>query len=146
MNSDIQLLNEIYQNSTTAINAITTMLNKAHGQKLYDCLFEQMLRYRKIAEQSEKLLLEYHYTPKTVSAIDKSGLNFALNIVGFGKISPHRMAKILIHGSTEGIYEIVTFVNTCADASKSSRHLAYDLIKIEEDNIEKLNNFLKLNK
>lgn len=142
MNSDIRLLNEIYHNSITAINAITVMLTKTHEGNLYDCLFSQMVEYRKIATKAEELLKSHNRTPDEIHFIDKSGFRVAVNLAGFGKVSPHRLAKILIHGSTEGIFEIAGYVNNCADASQQSRHLAYDLIDVEEGNIEKLNNFL----
>ena len=143
MTSDEKLLNQIYINSITAINAISKMLKKTNNPKLYDCLFEQIKCYRKIANTASKLLLEYDKLPiEKTSFFDSSALYVAVNIAGMGKISPHRLAKILISGSIEGIYDIVNYVNACTNAGQKSRFLAYSLISLEEKNINVMNEFL----
>jgi len=142
MNSDIMLLNKIYINSVTAINALSSMLRKTNENTMYDCLFEQIINYREIANNAKKRLDEYNFTPTEKNPSDSLALSFAVNFIGLGKISPKRLAKIMISGSREGIYDIVAHVNSCTDASQNSRLLAYRLIGVEEQNINKMNSFL----
>ncbi len=142
MNSDTKLLNEIYQNSITAINAISSMLIKIRDEKLYNCLFEQMLRYREIANNAKSMLNDTDSFPSSLNFFEKSGFHLAVDVVGFGHISSRRLAKILISGSKEGIFDLANHINSCTDASQQSRFLAYDLIGIEEESINKMNEFL----
>ena len=142
MNSDIILLNSIYINSVTAIDAMSSMLRKTREETVYDCLFEQIISYREIANHAKKRLDEYDFTPTEKKPSEALALSFAVNFIGLGKISPKRLAKIMINGSKEGIYDIVSCVNSCTDASQNSRLLAYRLIGIEEENINKMISFL----
>ena len=143
MDSDEKLLNEIYSNSVTAINAISVLLKKVNEEKLYNCLFEQMLDYRKIANEATKMLEERSKIPdRNASFVDKTAFYFAVNVVGMGRISTKRLVKILINGSNEGIFDIAKHINACTDAGQKSRFLAYSLIDTEEKNINKMNEFL----
>ena len=142
MNTDFLLLNEVYQNSITAIDALSMMLKKSREERVINCIFEQMQDYRKIANDAIDMMREYDYNPKGRDALEKSGLYIAVNVIGAGNISSKRIAKILINGSTEGIFNITNYINSCTDASKKSRYLAYELIKIEEKNILKMYDFL----
>lgn len=142
MNSDVRLLNEIYKNCQTAIKAISGLLKKAEDEKLYDCLFSQMTCYRELANTAAQMLAQHNCKPKREDFFDKTSLEFTLNIVGVGKLSARRLSKILINGSIEGIYDIANYINSCTDATSSSRQLAYSLIGTEEKNISIMNKFL----
>lgn len=142
MNSDVRLLNEIHKNCITAINAISGFLKKAEDERLYDCLFSQMTCYRELANKAAEMLAQHNCKPKREDFFDKTSLEFTLNIVGVGRISAHRLSKILICGSIEGIYDIARHINACTDANAPSRQLAYSLIGTEEKNISIMNEFL----
>ena len=142
MNSDVRLLNEIHKNCITAINAISGLLKKTENQKLYDCLFEQMSCYREYVNKATRMLEQYGCKPKREDFFDKTTLGFTLYVVGGGRLSAHRLSKILINGSVEGIYDIAGHINSCTDATPASRQLAYSLIGAEEENINKMNEFL----
>ncbi|MDY3927882.1 MAG: hypothetical protein SOZ34_00770 [Clostridia bacterium] len=142
MNSDIMLLNEIYNNSITAINAISILLIKLNNGKLFDCLFQKMTEYRNIANSAQDMMKELRSSPHRQNLTDRASLFFTVCLLGGNHTSEHRMAKILINGSTEGIYDIVGYINSCTDAGESSRKLAYKLIETEQKNICALNEYL----
>lgn len=142
MNADVTLLNEIYQNSHTAIKAMSVILPKTQNTPLFDCLFSQICEYRSIANSARTLLEELNAVPMNESFLDKSVFYFCLGYASFGKNSCKRAAKLLSFGSREGIFDITEFVNCCDGACEKSRKLAYRLIKTEEKNICKMSEFL----
>ncbi len=142
MNSDIMLLNEIYSNAITAINAISMLLIKLNGGTMFDCLFKEMIEYRKIADTAQEMMRELSSFPQKQDMTDKVSLYFSVTLAGGNHSSQHRMAKILINGSAEGIYDMVGYINSCTGACEKSRKLAYRLIETEQKNICALNEYL----
>ena len=138
MNSDFLLLNEIYQNSITAVNAMSQLLAKTESEDFFDFLFAQMREYREIANNAYDMLTAENFAPSKPSMADKSAFFISVRLASGRKSADKKIAKILIDGSIEGIYDITDFVNNCTKASKNTRELAYELIKTEERNIQKL--------
>lgn len=130
MKNDELLLKEIYENSTTAINVISKLLQKAECQSMFDSLFDRMKEYRQISKTAYDMLRELNLSPKTSDYSSKIAL-----LASFPKPSPNRLARILIIGSTEGFFSLVNSVNSCANARKETRQLAYRLMAVEDENI-----------
>lgn len=131
------LINEIYNNSLTAINVISAILRKTESRTMFDCLFERMLEYRDIADNAYNLLQN-----KTLKNTDIDFYSHIAVFSAYGKPSAKRLAKILISGSKEGFFSLVDSVNSCTNATKEARLLAYRLMEIEDKNINEMKNFL----
>ena len=138
MNPDFLLLNEIYQNSITAVNAMSQFLAKTESKDYFDFLFSQMREYRVIANNAYDMLAAESFAPSKPSIADRSAFFISVRLASGRKIAGRKIAKILINGSIEGIYDITDFVNNCTKASKNARELAYQLIRTEEKNIQML--------
>ena len=137
MKNDEILLNEIYENSITAINVISGLLRKTNNQSMFDCLFEEMTEYRKIADSAYNLLEK---SPSIYKVLPYSQIAVLASV---GKPSCHRIARILISGSTEGFYSLIDSVNACTNTKDEVRQLAYRLMEIEDKNINVMKRFLK---
>lgn len=135
MDSDIILLNRIYHNSINAINAISVLLKKTESEALFDCLFAEMVGYRKIADKANTLLKNRSSKPSVPNLFDRFSFFVGIKVASGAHTSQRRIAKLLINGSLEGIYDISDFVNSCISAHKESRELAYSLIEAEQKNI-----------
>ncbi len=135
MDSDIILLNRIYHNSINAINAISVLLKKTESEALFDCLFAEMAGYREIANKATSLLKGRSSKPTSANFFDRFSFFVGIRVASGNRTSNERIAKLLINGSLEGIYDISDFVNSCISAHKESRELAYSLIEAEQKNI-----------
>lgn len=135
MNDDIKLLNEIYIGSINAITVISAILTGVGEGSFFDTLFREMTEYRAIANSALILLGKSEMMP--LSMADKWSISTAKHIAGLYR-SERFSAGILINGSIEGINSIVECINTCTDAKKETRLLAYKLIETEEKNIRML--------
>lgn len=138
MRNEEILLNEIYKNSITAVNVISGILKKTEEISLFDCLFEQMTEYRKVADAAYTMLENINTFPKKNDAYYRTAIFASL-----GKPSTHRLAKILISGSKEGFFSLIDSVNACTNTKDEVRHLAYRLMEIEDKNINNMKKFLK---
>ena len=138
MKNDEILLNEIYENSITAINVLSGILKKTEQKSMFDCLFEQMTEYRKVADTAYTMLEVMNSSPKRNDVFSRTAIFASL-----GKPSAHRLAKILISGSREGFYSLIDSVNACTNTKDEVRHLAYRLMEIEDKNINDMKKFLK---
>ena len=137
MRNDEILLNEIYENSVTAINVISGLLKKTTHQSMFDCLFDEMMEYRELSKKAYDMLSVMNIKPRTKDYYSQ------IAVLGtMGKPSPNRLARLLISGSTEGFYSLVDSVNMCASAKKDVRQLAYKLMELEEKNVEKMKQYL----
>ena len=138
MENNEALLNEIYNNSITAINVISQVLRKTENRSMFECLFDIMLEYRSIADDAYNLL-----NNKTPSYNMNDFFSHIAVYSAFGKPSSKRLAKILISGSREGFFSLVDLVNSSTSATKEVRHLAYRLMEIEDKNINEMKKYLK---
>ena len=137
MKNDEILLNEIYENSITAINVLSGILKKTEQKSMFNCLFDEMTEYRKVADTAYSMLDEMNALPKRNDAFSRTAI-----IASLGKPSPHRLARILICGSREGFYSLIDSVNACTNTKDEVRHLAYRLMEIEDKNINNMKKFL----
>lgn len=138
MKNDEILLKEIYENSTTAINVISELLQKTECQSMFDCLFDRMKEYREISKAAYDMLREINISPINSDYFSKIAI-----LASFGRPSANRLARILISGSTEGFFSLVNSVNSCASAKKETRQLAYRLLAVEDENICDMKKLLK---
>ncbi len=138
MKNDEILLNEIYENSTTAINVISNLLQKPESQSMFNSLFDRMKEYREISKIAYDMLTELNLTPRNSDNFSRIAV-----LASFGKPSKNRLARILISGSTEGFFSLVNSVNCCPNVKKETRQLAYRLMAVEDENICDMKKVLK---
>ncbi len=137
MKSDEILLNEIYQNSITAINVLSDFMKKVDNKDMFDFLFEKMTEYRKIGNVAYNMLEEENLLPKNYNYYSQ----FAI-LASIGKPSINRLARILLDGSNEGFFSLINSINSCTNAKKETRQLAYRLLAVEDENIREMKTFL----
>ncbi len=141
MNSDKILLTEIYYGSINAIGAISSYLEKIKDLNMFDTLFSELTSYRKIANKAVSLLYG-EGGAASQSFFQKASAHTVRQIIAISS-NEHYINGLLIRGSTDQIRDMISYINTCTDAKKETRALAYSLIELEEENIRKLKNFQK---
>ena len=138
MKSDEILLNEIYENSVTAIHVLSDFMKKVEDEAMFDFLFKKMTEYREIGKSAYNMLEEINLTPKNYNNYSQ----FAL-LASIGSPTPARLAKILLNGSNEGFFSLINSINSCANAKKETRQLAYRLLAVEDGNINEMKRILE---
>ena len=137
MKSDEILLNEIYENSVTAINVLSDFMKKVDNEDMFNFLFNKMTEYRKIGISAYNMLEEENLLPKKLNNYPQIAI-----FASIGKPSINRLARILLDGSNEGFFSLINSINSCTNAKKETRQLAYRLLAVEDSNIHEMEKFL----
>ncbi len=138
MKSDEILLNEIYENSVTAINVLSDFMKKVDNEDMFNFLFDKMTEYRKIGISAYNMLEEENLLPRKLNNYPQIAI-----LASIGNPSTNRLARILLHGSSEGFFSLVNSINSCTNAKKETRQLAYQLLAVEDGNIHEMKKFLE---
>ncbi|MDD2181501.1 MAG: hypothetical protein PHW32_03925 [Bacilli bacterium] len=142
MNENIELLKFIYQNSQMGIETISQLIDIAEGKEFVEQLQSQLKEYKNINEKSEKLLEENNCDEEGISTFEKIRTYLMINMQTVTDKSPSHIAEMLIIGSNMGVLDATKNLKKYKEADDKIINLMEKLLKIEEDNIQKLKDFL----
>ena len=142
MNGNAELLNFIYQNSQMGVETINQLLEMLEDGKFKDCLKAQLDGYELMCTTAKTMLGGHGYDEKGISAMDKMKTYLMINLQTLVDRSSAHIAEMLITGSNMGIVDGTKKLKEYAGAESSIKELMEKLIRFEENNIEKLKNFL----
>lgn len=135
MDTDIKLLNEIYNSAVNAITVISSFPDSLTEDGFFDVLFDEMTIYREIANQALSLLGKDGIKKTEPQTLNEKISLWTAKQLTKSCTDSKRAAGIILRGSIEGIHEMITCINICTDARKESMRLAFRLIEAEEKNI-----------
>lgn len=138
-NPDKELLKAVYQNSQTAVKAVSYAAENTENSDFFDCLFVILGEYRKILCDTAALLEEMREIPKK-SLLNDCETGFTLRIAALNKKGS--MAKALITGGREGISDLCEKINCFPSANEKTVALAFRLLRVEKRAVDELEGFL----
>lgn len=143
MNDNREFLNFIYQNVEMGKTTIPKLLDIAKEPKIRDLLQEQLQDYRAIADEARQLMTEQGGEIKDIGVMQKAGAHIMLNMQTMADNSPSHIAEMMMNGSNMGIIEAQKHLNQYPNADPRIRHLAQDMMRVEQRNLDRLKPFLK---
>jgi FtsZ-interacting cell division protein YlmF len=142
MNGNAELLNFIYQNSQMGVNILSQLMDIAEDEEFRKHLQQQYEEYKDIHEKAKQALNENGYDEKGISALDKIKTYIMVNIQTLTDKSSSHIAEMLMVGSNMGIINAIKNLKKYSDAEQSIKSLMERLLKLEENNVQQLKNFL----
>ena len=142
MNGNIEMLNYIYQNAEMGKTTIEQILKEVKDLDFRDVLREQLKDYEYVIEKCDTLLNEEGKSPKGIDITPKIMSYFKIKFDTLKDDTPSHIAEMMINGSTMGITDITKNLNNYNNIDNSTKDLASRLLKIEQDNIEVLKQYL----
>lgn len=142
MNENIELLKFIYQNSQMGVETINQLIGIAEGEEFGKQLKSQLKEYKEINEDAEKLLEQNNCDEEGLNALEKIRTYLMINIQTLTDKSPSHIAEMLIIGSNMGVLDATKNLKKYKEADHKIINLMEKLLKTEEDNIQKLKDFL----
>ena len=142
MNGNAELLNFIYQNSQMGVNTLSQLMDIAEDEEFRKHLQQQYEEYKDIHEKAKQALNENGYDEKGISALDKIKTYIMVNIQTLTDKSSSHIADMLMVGSNMGIINAIKNLKKYSDAEQSIKSLMERLLKLEENNVQQLKNFL----
>lgn len=139
---EVAIYREIQRNTEMAMKAIETISDKVYDDALAMQLSKQSLKYSEIHNAASKQLVEgkaeYYRSGALADALLKTGIHYNTML----NTSTGHIAELMIKGSTNGIIEMEKVLRRNEQANGKSVDLAKQLIEFEENNVERLKQYL----
>ena len=135
---NINLLNEIYKNTSMGALSLKAILPNAIEPNLQSLLQNQAFRYKQIKDSAETRLLEAGIAPKEQSALSKAFVDIGMKVNTIQDKSPSHICEVLIEDSTSGIINLTRMLNQNPGADEDVRDQAEKLIDFEHNNINSM--------
>src|SRR5690554_5962237 len=142
MNENAELLNFVYQNSQMGVDTIKQLIAIVKDEKFKKQLESQFKEYEEIHSTARKMLNENGYDEKGISAMEKIRTYLMLNIQTMTDKSPSHISEMLIIGSNMGVINAVKNLKKYKGAESKIKSLMERLLKFEENNVQRLKEFL----
>lgn len=145
MNENVELLEFIYKNAEMGSFTLTKLINELRDKenKIKKVVEDEIKGYEKYIKESKKLIDKGKYELKENSLMSKMGASMGIKKETRSDNSDAAIAHMIIEGLTMGVVDISTKINNYKDvADKKVISLAQDFLKFQEDEIERLKEFL----
>lgn len=143
METNIELLNYIYQNAEMGKDSTEHLLKICEDNELKKVLQSQLSEYKKVFDIADNKIKSANKDPKELSSIAKLSTDIMLNLKTLKDKSSSHISEMMIQGSTMGIIDITKKLNEYNDASKDILDLGENLLKFQQEKIEEFKKFLK---
>lgn len=145
MNENIELLNDIHEDSQMGITSLTVLIKKLNNKdnKIKKIVEEELKGYEQFQKDSEKLLKKYKAEIIDANMMAKTMSTMKLNFEVMKDNSDAKIADILIKGFTMGTIDMNKKIEAYKDdVKKDILKLAQNFLKFQNENIELLKEYL----
>lgn len=138
----MKLLQECNSGCKMALESLNQVREYVVDQKLLSVIDTYLHKHETLEERTALLLIECGKCEKEPSRIASAFSYMTAEMKLMINDDNHQIAKLLMNGCNMGIQSISTCRNDYPDASNETTNLAEDLIKIEEDFMKDLKQFI----
>lgn len=145
MNQNSELLLYIYQNAEMGVKSTTQLINLLNksDNKIKTTVEKQLKGYEGFLKKSQNLLKKNKISPKGTNIIAKISSSIGISMEFMKDNSDAKIADMLIRGFTMGNIDIDKLIDKYKnEADKNIIHLAKEIKKFGEENIELLKSYL----
>ena len=145
MDKNVELLEYIYKNSEMGVFTINELLKdlEEKDNKIKGLAKEELDKYEEFKEKSEELIKKYDYDVKKNKLSSKIMPSMGISHEVNSDNSDSSIAHMLTEGITMGIVDMETKIKNYKDsAEKDIVKLAKDFLKFQQDELEKLKDYM----
>lgn len=141
-NDTIRLLRECDSGVEMGVSSISQVIDKVKNEKLKEILSECKNEHEELKLSLNELLDEYHDDGKKPNPIVK-GMSWMKTSaeLSFDE-SDEKIASLMTDGCNMGVKSLTKYLNEYEAADEKSKRVAKKLIKLEEDLIKDLKEYL----
>lgn len=140
--TNIELLNYIYQNAEMGKQTIPQLLEVAEDASFRKLLESQLREYQEIWEAAASMIRSENGEAKGLNAMAKVSSYISVNFNTMIDKSSSHLAEMMMKGSNMGVIEITQKIKRYENADSGALALAHKLLKTEERNVEQLKQYL----
>lgn len=145
MDENMELLEYIYKNAEMGSFTLTKLIQYINGKenKIKKIVEEEIKEYEKYLKESKKLIEKNKGQLKENGVMAHMGSAMGVKKETMFDNSDAALAHMIIEGLTMGVVDISSKINNYKnDADKKILNLAKSFLKFQEDEIERLKEFL----
>jgi len=142
-NINVSVLNSVYRGALTGRDAISDLLPSTKDPTFISDLKAQQMQYVSICNEAAAKLRSMGAVPEDPSVIQKTGMKLGTKMNTMMNNETDHLAELMIKGSNMGIVNMTKVLNGYPSVSNDVKGLAQQLITTEQNNIERLKNYLK---
>jgi len=139
-----KFLDQLYKDVKMGADSIIDLMPKVTDEKMKEELTRELENYEKFSKQIKSMLFESGEEPEEESFMTKMMTKMGITMNTMLDSTSSHIADIMIKGATMGITDTTKLVREYENTSCSEEalSLAKEIIKYEEDTIERLKKFL----
>lgn len=141
-NRTAEFLNKVYQNAHMASESITTVAQKVQNQNLLADLQTQHQQYTAISSKATTELAKSNELPSEKGFMAQVSAWSGIQMNTMLDKSPDHIAEMMIQGSMMGIIDMTRTIKQYNDIPHNIKALGYELVTIEENNVQRMKNYL----
>lgn len=143
-NKEAELLQDIYSNVKMGSESIINLLSKVKNDDMKVMMTAQLDQYEKYAQDVKNKLTNQGISPKEPNPMAKLGAKIGMEMKSMQDSTTSHMAEMMVQGSTMDVTDLLQKVSAYEDSPecRESVKLAKEIVAFEENNIEKMKQFL----
>lgn len=137
-----EFLNKVYQNAKMASDSIATVSQKVQNKNLLSDLQTQHQQYTAITSKATTELSNANELPDEKNLMAQAATWGGIQMNTMFDKTPDHIAEIMIQGSVMGIIDMTRTIKQYNDVPQDIKDLGYELVTIEENNVQRMKNYL----
>lgn len=143
MNEEIEFLDYIYQNAKMGQESVARLLKTRNKQDEIEEVMKELYQdYKKISNSAKGMIERRKKKVKEIGVMSKIGTFVSIKKNLLNDDSPQEIAKMMIETSKTGVEDILKHREDYKIKSKNVENLADRFLAIENNNIEKLQQYV----
>lgn len=141
---EADFLNDIYSNVKMGSDSIINLMPKVKDDEMKSYMTSQLNEYEKYASDIKKRLASKGVEAKDTSPITKISAKFGMNMNTMLDSTTSHIAEMMVQGSTMDITDLLQKISVYSKHQEcvGSINLAKEIVSFEENNVEKMKQFL----
>lgn len=142
MDENIEVLNELYKNAKMGEESIKTLLPSVGDQKMRSDLETQRNGYLDFCDKAWQEISNRGEKAPKINPMVKVSSTVGIKMNTLTDKSDSHIADMMIQGSTMGITSATEGIHKHPHASQEVLKMAKDVVKFEQNNIERMKEYL----
>lgn len=142
MEHNIEVLESLVSGIDMGINASDEVMKNVEDEKLKMILIEQGRSYKTLKAEAEELLILFQREKENKHVLETAMLKSMVKMKTMMNNDDHKIAKMLIEGSTQAIISMQTLINDYSDIDEKITALCEQFLNLSKEHINQWKDFL----
>lgn len=142
MEHNIEVLESVVSGIDMGINAIDEVIKDIDEEKMKMMMIEQNRSYQSLKSECEELLKRYDRQEENKHLMETMMLKSMIKMKTFMNNDDHKVAKMLIEGSTQAIISMQSLLNDYDDIDEKVTQICEQFLNLSKEHINQWKGYL----